>query len=603
MKQLLSAIACCVLLCVGIAAKASPGYAPVFVGGHSQTLSVCQNGGAYSINYLLTAYDQDMGDAENWTLVTAPTHGTAAVTYSATSAADTMYTGSTFYIPTAGYTGADSFSVMISDGAQTDITTVYVIVAPLPVAGIISGPDTMCTGTDMLFTSTGTGGTWFASTHLSVVAATGMVTAVSAGGFDSVSYVVTNGCGVAVAHHRVYVLPHASALFSSGSTMVCNGSTASVTPVIPGGMWSATNSNIAISGATLTGAAAGLDTLTYVVANTCSADTSVTVFTVVDPLTTAGTLTGNDSACEGTAVTFSGSIAGGVWSHTAATGSINASGTLTAGAGPADTVVYTVSNACGALSATMPMIISPLPDPGTISGYDSVCAGSSIVLVSSVGGGTWSSSEPDFADVDASGTVHGGLNGGTTIWYTVTNACGTASTTHHVNVNIPAQPISGSTTICQGQLGTYLDGVGGGTWSSSSIINAAPIPFVPGNFFGALVGSATIIYTVNNACGNTEAQLDVEVIDCSTAGVASVDRTTAISISPNPGQGVFTLTIPSGDNANVQVTIINMLGQEVMRQLVNTNTPTAFRLNVPAGVYTVSGTAGGKVFTTRLVIE
>ena len=602
MKQLLSAIACCALLCIGIAAKASPGYAPVFVGGHSQTLSVCQNGGAYSINHLLTAYDQDMGDAENWTLVTAPVHGTAAVTYAATSAADTMHPTSTFYIPTAGYSGTDSFSVMINDGGQTDITTIYVTVNTIPSAGTISGADTICASFTTLTVSL-PGGVFGVLSPSSVsVGFDGSVFAPFPG-TSTIIYVRSNSCGADTARHNLTRIEAASALFSSGSTMVCNGAPASVIPVMPGGMWSATNSNVTISGAILTGAAAGLDTLTYVVANTCSADTSVTVFTVVNPLTTAGTVTGSDSACEGTAVTFAGSVAGGVWSHTAATGSINASGTLTAGAGPADTVVYTVSNACGALSATMPMIIAPLPDPGTISGYDSVCAGSSIVLVSSVGGGTWSSSEPDFADVDASGTVHGGLNGGTTIWYTVTNACGTASTTHHVNVNIPAQPISGSTTICQGQLGTYLDGVGGGTWSSSSIINAAPIPFVPGNFFGALVGSATIIYTVNNACGNTEAQLDIEVINCSTASVAPVDRMAVISIAPNPSQGAFTVTIPSGDNANVHMVVTNMLGQEVMQQMLNTNTPTAFRLNVPAGVYTVSATAGGKVFTTRLVIE
>lgn len=604
MKQLLSAIACCVLVCFGISAQASPGYAPVFVHGHSQTLSVCQNGGAYSINALLTAYDQDMGDAENWTLLAAPAHGTAAVTYTTTSAADTMYTASTFYIPTAGYSGADSFSVVVSDGYSADTTMVYVTVMPLPVAGTITGPDTMCTGTDMLFMTSGSGGVWASGAHLSVGAATGLTTAISAG-MDSVMYTASNSCGTSSAHHRVYVMPHALATFESGSTMICNGSAATVVPLMPGGTWSATNSNVAISGSTLTGAAVGFDTLTYIVTNTCSADTSLNIFEVVDPLTTAGTISGSATACEGASITFTATDAGGTWSHSASSGSISASGVLTAGAATADTVIYTFTNACGSVAATAAVAITPLPDAGVIYGYDSVCLGGTITLTSSVGGGTWSSSIPDFAAIDAAGVVYGGLHGSTVISYSVTNICGTSSATHAVDVNIPAQPISGSATICQGQPEVYLDGVGGGTWGSNNPLCAVPVSFLaPGTYFGGMLGATTITYTVNNACGETTAELDVEVIDCSTSAVLPVDPAkVAMVIAPNPNAGNFTLTLSAGKSAQVNVAITNMLGQVVLQRLVNTNSPSEFRLDVPAGLYTVTATLDSKVYTSKVTVN
>ncbi len=605
MKQLLSAMACCVLVCFGISAQASPGYAPVFVHGHSQTLSVCQNGGAYSINSLLTAYDQDMGDAENWTLLAAPAHGTAAVTYATTSAADTMYTASTFYIPTAGYSGADSFSVVVSDGYAADTTMVYVTVMALPAAATITGPDTMCAGSDVLFTASVTGGYWLSGeVHVGIVTTTGVATGLSAG-LDSVVYVTFNACGITPAFHRVYVIPHALAIFSSGSTMICNGSAVTVVPVMPGGVWDATNGNVSISGYTLTGVTTGSDTLTYIVSNTCSSDTSVTTFTVVDPITTAGTISGSATACEGASITFTATDAGGTWSHSSASGSISTSGVLTAGSATADTVIYMFSNACGWVAATAAVAITPLPAAGVIYGYDSVCLGSTITLTSSVTGGTWSSSVPEFAAVDAGGVVYGGLHGSAVISYSVTNACGTSSATHAVDVNIPAQPISGSSTICQGQPEVYLDGVGGGTWSSSNPLCAVPLSIIaPGTYLGGMLGTTTIIYTVNNACGETTAEFDVEVINCSTSAVRSVDAATlGVAIAPNPNAGNFTITVSAGYSAPVAMVITNMLGQVVGQQTINTNSPTEVRIDVPAGIYTVTATVNNSTYSGKITVN
>jgi hypothetical protein len=77
-----------------------------------------------------------------------------------------------------------------------------------------------------------------------------------------------------------------------------------------------------------------------------------------------------------------------------------------------------------------------LPATGTISGVDSVNAGSSVTLTDSVSGGVWSSSNTACATVgSATGLVSGLAVGTASISYTTTNSCGSSSATHTVTVN------------------------------------------------------------------------------------------------------------------------------------------------------------------------
>ncbi len=74
-----------------------------------------------SVNGMLTGSDVD-GDALTFTKATDPAHGTATVNAN----------GSYTYTPAAGYTGADSFTIQISDG-NGGTTTVTVNITVLPV--------------------------------------------------------------------------------------------------------------------------------------------------------------------------------------------------------------------------------------------------------------------------------------------------------------------------------------------------------------------------------------------------------------------------------------------------------------------------------------
>jgi len=156
--------------------------APVFTGGSSQTLTVCENSGSNSVNSLLSITDDWTDIVETWSIATAPTHGTLNV-FPATA----TYTGGTLtptglsYTPTTGYSGTDAFVIQVSDGYLTSTTTVNVTVAT---SGTISGPTEVCVGQSICLSATGTaGGTWSSSATgvATVNSATGIVTGISAG--------------------------------------------------------------------------------------------------------------------------------------------------------------------------------------------------------------------------------------------------------------------------------------------------------------------------------------------------------------------------------------------------------------------------------------
>ncbi len=595
-KNLLFVICSLILLCTGNVAKAS---SPVtFTGGHSQFLPVCESGPHYSINGLLVITDADLGETETWSVVTNASHGTLAASYSSTSTGTTITPTGLTYTPAIGYVGIDSFSVEISDGATFDTTMVYVTVNPLPDAGTISGGSSVCIGASFTLTASVSGGTWSAANANATVSG-GIVSGITAG-IDTISYSVTNSCGTASATQAVTIDPIPAAGPLTGASAVCVGGTITLTGASTGGTWSASSGDATVLGGAVTGVTGGVATISYVTSGTCGWDTATMNVTIDTGIVTPAGITGADTMCAGTMTTLSNTTAGGVWTSTSLA-SITGAGMLTAdsAASGADTVIYSLNNGCGTGSVSHTVFINPLPFAGVITGFDSVCAGSTITLTTTGTGGVWSSNIPDFAAVDATGHVIGGLNGTSVIRYTVTNACGTATATHTVRVNIPAQPIIGDASICRLALSMFIDAVGGGTWSSSDLLTVA---ILGGNAVGLQLGTATITYTVDNACGTTSATLDVEVIDCANGVNEVAANNTQLNLSPNPNTGVFTIQLPSSTSANANVVITNVLGAKVKEFTINTNQTTEVNMDVAAGVYFLSATVNNTVYTARMVI-
>ncbi|RYD67499.1 MAG: hypothetical protein EOP83_02690, partial [Verrucomicrobiaceae bacterium] len=110
--------------------------APVISEGESYLLNAILDSGQRTATF--TAADAN-GNALTWAIATTPQHGTAQIVE---SAAGTCQVG---YTPAAGYTGADSFVVEVSDGQITDSIIVNVTVADPdadPVLTVISAHGT-----------------------------------------------------------------------------------------------------------------------------------------------------------------------------------------------------------------------------------------------------------------------------------------------------------------------------------------------------------------------------------------------------------------------------------------------------------------------------
>lgn len=95
-----------------------------------------------------------------------------------------------------------------------------------------------------------------------------------------------------------------------------------------------------------------------------------------------------------------------------------------------------------------------LPVNGPITGSNSVCSGSTITLANATSGGTWSSSDPTKATIDATGKVTAIQSGSVTITYTTTDA-GTGcqnSSTHALIINpLPILTPIPNQNLCAGQ--------------------------------------------------------------------------------------------------------------------------------------------------------
>jgi uncharacterized protein YjdB len=170
----------------------------------------------------------------------------------------------------------------------------------------------------------------------------------------------------------------------------------------------------------------------------------------------------------GASTPLSSATPGGNWtSSNTSTATVTTTGTVTGIASGTAVITYTAAG-CG---TTTTVSVIALPAAGAISGTAAVCPGTTTTLTGTVAGGTWLSSDITIADVDmATGIVTGIVAGTTTISYTVTNACGSATITKTATVNsMPvAGAISGTTVVCE-DANTDLDHVSPGyTWSSSN---------------------------------------------------------------------------------------------------------------------------------------
>jgi len=329
---------------------------PSFAYGAGQTITAC-TGFATDISTQMAITNIIVGEQETWTVISGPVGGTlSGFPYTAHSKGfDSLTTVSGLsYTPAAGFTGLDSFKVMVSNGTVSSVITIYASVNLLT-AGTVSGPAAVCTADSISLTSTVFGGTW-AAVNSNATISSGMVTGVSAG-LDTMIYTITSGSCVATTTAVVAVntIPQAGDI--SGSSSVCQGSSITIADPSTGGSWSETTGVTAVTGsgltsAIVTGITPGADVIQYTNSNACGSATA-TFTVIVNPLPDAGTISGINSVYAGASTSLSNTATDGIWSSSnTSIATVSVSG-LVYGVSPGTaSIIYTATNSCGTATAS-----------------------------------------------------------------------------------------------------------------------------------------------------------------------------------------------------------------------------------------------------------
>ncbi|HLP21712.1 MAG TPA: hypothetical protein VK174_15470, partial [Chitinophagales bacterium] len=407
---------------------------------------------------------------------------------------------------TAG-TSIMTYTVTGTGGCSNATATRTVTVTAAPSTGTLSGTQAICVGSGTSFTSTVSGGTWSSGTPsvATVNASSGAITGLTAG-TSIITYTVTGsgGCADATATRTVTVTAAPSAGTLSGTQAICTGGSTTFSSSVSGGVWSSANGVIASVNSTtgvISGLSAGTTTITYTVSGSGGcADATATRTVTVTAAPSAGTLSGSQAICVGGSTTFSSTVAGGAWSSgTPSVATINAStGAISGLAAGSSVMTYTVTGTggCSNVTATRTVTVTAAPSAGTLSGLQTICAGSGTTFSSTISGGTWSSSNTAVATVNSStGDISGLTAGSSTITYTVagTGGCSNATATRTVTV----QAVSAVPVIT----GTYCSG---GSTISGSGIN--------GSVIYVTSGSASSIGTVTVAGGTWTATMSAALV-------------------------------------------------------------------------------------------
>jgi hypothetical protein len=366
------------------------------------------------------------------------------------------------------FTTPGTYSVVATDGStgcmQTMTGTATITVNPLPTVYNFTGGGSYCAGgtgiVDILSGSdVGVDYQEFigAATIGSPIPGTGLplfIVDALAGTYTIVATDALTGCSSNMTGSTtVTVNPVPSAI--SGVFDICIGATTTLSDTDPGGTWSSSNTSVATigTGGNVSSVAAGTTTISYTFTSTgCAATATETV----EAMPVVAAISGSSNVCIGGTTSLSDVTAAGAWSTTDITiATVSGSGVVTGIATGSATISYTVTSGGGCTTTVIKVMTvnAPPAAPTAITGATTVCAGSTISLIDSVAGGTWSSGNTSIATVNAGGTVGGVAAGSVAIFYTITNSVGCSSSvsqTITVGTAMPASALLplGSATIC-----------------------------------------------------------------------------------------------------------------------------------------------------------
>jgi hypothetical protein len=207
-------------------------------------------------------------------------------------------------------------------------------------------------------------------------------------------------------------------------------------------------------------------------------------------------------------------------------------------AGP-DSFKVRVTNSLATDVITVYVTVDPMLSPGVINGPSSVCLGDTVLLTTTVAGGTWGSADGRVAITGkpAGGVVMGLTAGVDIIDYYVGNACGTVVATKQMTINSLPDPgtVSGPSALCLGNTVMFTSSLPGGTWTTSNLNASVDMS---GTVKGLAAGTVTIIYTISDTV-------------CKAAAIRIIN----IETFPNPGVITGPVNVCLGDQILLEASV------------------------------------------------
>ncbi len=529
--------------------------------------------------------------------------------------------------------------------ADTQYHSVQVNTAPASVS--ISGSSGICLGASTLLTADGADSTatgyWAssASYYVSTFGSTDSTTIIfgTGIGYAIITYTESNSCGTASASIYVSVFdPYIDAGTISGPSVIC-GPGSTFTETVSYGYWESSDPGIAdISpyGGVVTPHRPGSITIFYTVTGFCAyAVTSVSVVILDSPY--AGAITGPSTVCQSAAISFTDTATGGSWYLS--NGHATLSGTSATGVSAGvDTVVYTVSNACGTVYARQAFTVVASVTPAvTIAAFpsDSLCSGDTVTFTPTpVNGGA----SPLFiwerfgiiVDTGVSFTYVPVLGDFIKCIMVSHAVCAIPDSVTSPSLEMAVVPTvtptdtiscaSGDTVRYLGQIVTLNSELSycGAPATYQWYLNGNPVAGATTMTWASAVYSNDTIYCVNTCntpCATRLTDTSNTIVlyaDYLRLGIRSIQQSSGnYTLMPNPNNGYFTLSGTLGSNApdNLHYDVLDLTGKVLLTgntQPQNSTFSQQIDLdknNIASGQYIIRIVTGSDVAFVHFVLE